>query len=76
MEVNSLLLSSHFNVLILETIFNWTDVLLGFQITSQFPSRYRTRSTSVNSERYSTSESVDLQSPSSPQQLRNLGKSP
>jgi len=49
------------------------DVLLGFQITSQFPSRYRTRSTSVNSERYSTSESVDLQSPSSPQQLRNLG---
>ena len=43
---------------------------------NQIPSRHRTRSTSVNSERYSTSESVDLQSPTSPHQLKNLGKSP
>ena len=59
----------------LDIIFNLSDVLLGFQITSQIPSRHRTRSTSVNSERYSTSESVDLQSPASPQHLKNLGES-
>jgi len=51
------------------------DGLTGFPTINQisFPSRYRTRSTSVNSDRYSVSESVDLQSPLSPQQLRALG---